>query len=111
MDTRLTEIIERIGETYKADIEKGSRTILELDLGREADNLGYEDLGHCLRGVEVVVPVKTQGSGMKVRIDGRTFVNYAEYDSGVAVPGRVAKGIDLPSRPFVPNDSFIRQFH
>jgi hypothetical protein len=28
---------------------------------------------------------------MKVRIDGRTFVNYAQYDSGIVVPGYVAE--------------------
>jgi hypothetical protein len=111
MDAQLTEIITRMGDTYKEKIQKGSRNILELDLGEEATKLGYVELGHCLHGVEAVVPIKAPGTGMKVRIDGRTFVNYAEYESGIAVPGRVAKEIGLPSTPFTPADSFIRHFH
>jgi hypothetical protein len=45
-----------------------------------------------------------------VRIDGRTFVNYAEYDSGIAVPGYIAKALGGSYRTFVPNDSMICNF-
>jgi hypothetical protein len=48
---------------------------------------------------------------MKVRIDGRTFVNYAEYPSGVVVPGYVAKEAGRNFKTFVPNDSMICNFH
>jgi hypothetical protein len=47
---------------------------------------------------------------MKVRIDGRTFVNYAEYESGVAVPGYLAKVTGQPYHTFVPLDSMICNF-
>ena len=47
---------------------------------------------------------------MKVRIDGRTYVNYAQLESGVAVPGYVAKEAGLPYKNFEPNDSMIRNF-
>jgi len=47
---------------------------------------------------------------MKVRIDGRTFVNYAQYDSGIAVPGYLAKTGRRPFQTFVPNDSMICNF-
>ena len=32
---------------------------------------------------------------MKVRIDGRTFVDYASFDSGLAAPGYVAREAGL----------------
>lgn len=111
MDDQLTHVIEHIAETHRDNIQKGSRNILELDLGDEADRLGFTELGRCLRGVEAVVPVRQPAAGMKVLIDGRTFVNYAEYEPGIAVPGRVAGGISLAAKPFAPQDSFIRVFH
>jgi len=47
---------------------------------------------------------------MKVRIDGRTFVNYAQFDSGIAVPHYVARQVDLPHRAYVAKDSMICNF-
>jgi len=47
---------------------------------------------------------------MKVRIDGRTFVNYAEYPSGIAVPGYLARETGRSYKTFIPNDSMICNF-
>jgi hypothetical protein len=47
---------------------------------------------------------------MKVRIDGRTFVNYAQFESGVVVPGFVAKAAGLKYKTFIPLDSMILNF-
>jgi hypothetical protein len=59
----------------------------------------------------VIVPLKEPQPGMKVRIDGRTFVNYAQYDSGIAVPGHVARNTSRPYAKFVPEDSMICNFN
>jgi hypothetical protein len=111
MDIQLTDLITHLNTKYDSAILPGSRYILEVDLGREAEQVGYGDLGRRLRGVEAVVPVKDPGPGMKVLIDGRTFVNYAQYASGIAVPGHVARDIDLPATLYCPDDSLVRQFH
>jgi hypothetical protein len=47
---------------------------------------------------------------MKVRIDGRTFVNYAQFESGIAVPNYVARQVDLPNRAYIAQDSMICNF-
>ena len=47
---------------------------------------------------------------MKVRIDGRTFVNYARYDAGIGVPGYVAKEAGIQHETFIPNDHMILNF-
>jgi hypothetical protein len=47
---------------------------------------------------------------MKVRIDGRTFVDYVRFDSGVAVPGYVARAANLPFSTYIPEDSMILNF-
>ena len=111
MNTQLTEIITRLATTYGDDISPESRFILEIDLGSEAERLGYGELGRRFRGVAAVVPVRAPVAGMKVLIDGRTFVDYAQYDSGIAVPGYVARETDLPAAPYRPDDSLIRQFN
>jgi hypothetical protein len=56
------------------------------------------------------VPLKAPQQGMKVRMDGRTFVNYAEHQSGIAVPGYLAKEAGRSFKNFVPNDSKIFNF-
>lgn len=111
MDTQLTKLITHLAIKYDRTIHPGSQYILEVDLGHEAEQIGYGDLGKRLRGVEAVVPVKEPAPGMKVLIDGRTFINYAQYDSGIAVPEFVARDIDLPATRYTPGDSLIRQFH
>ena len=111
MDGNLTTIIAQLSATYGDVIQRGSRNILEVDLGLAAEQMGFDALGHRLRGVEAVIPVKEPVDGMKVLIDGRTFAGYQEYGPGIAVPGHVASEIALPASPFLPADSLVRQFH
>ena len=47
---------------------------------------------------------------MKVRVDGRTFVNYAQFESGIAVPNYVAGQVDLPHIAYIAKDSMICNF-
>ena len=110
MRDRLDEILNRIGEEYKEYISKGARNYLEIDLGEQAEKLGYSEETLKYKNINAVIPLKGPFKGMKVRIDGRTFVNYAQFDSGVAVPGYVASETGLPSKAFTPNDSMILNF-
>lgn len=103
----LDVVLEKIGETYRDDIQGGSRFYLEVNIGRQARTLGYGDISEKFRDAYAVVPIKQAVPGMKVRIDGRTFVNYAQFDSGIAVPGYVAKDAGLAFKAFIPNDSMI----
>jgi len=45
-----------------------------------------------------------------VRIDGRTFANYAQFESGIVVPNYIARQVDLPQRPYTAQDSMICNF-
>jgi hypothetical protein len=58
----------------------------------------------------VVVPLKAPLPGMKVRIDGRTFVNYRRHPSGMAVPGHVAEAAGMRSEAYRARDSMILNF-
>lgn len=110
MKSDIGKVIARIGEEFKNHILPTSRFYREVSIGEQAERLGLTGLDGRYRNVFAVVPLKHSADGMKVRIDGRTFVNYAQFESGVVVPGYVAKDTGLPHKPFVPNDSMILNF-
>lgn len=110
MSNKLGDLLTKIGDRYREDISGDSGVFLELDIGKEAEKLGYGDLAEKYRGVEVAVPLKDSVDGMKVMIDGRTFVNYGQLDSGVIIPGRIAKEAALPYKPYEAPVSIVRTF-
>ncbi len=112
MNQKLFEVLKNISDEFRDKISDtaGTRNYLEVDIGKRAGQMGFPDLKELYHDVNAVVPLKHEVPGMKVRIDGRTFVNYARYDSGIAVPGYVAKAAGLPYKTFVANDSMILNF-
>jgi hypothetical protein len=110
MKTDLGRVIEQIGEDHKSDIFPGSRFYREVSIGERAEGLDLAKLKGTYRHVFAIVPLKRPAAGMKVRIDGRTFVNYAQFESGVVVPGYVARAAGLPFTPFTAHDSMILNF-
>jgi len=110
MRNNLDEVLTNIGKEHKEDILNGSRFYLEVDIGKRAEEMGYYDVKEKYPDAEAVVPIKEAKRGIKVRIDGRTYVNYAQLESGIAVPGHVAKESGLPHKTYRPNHSMIRHF-
>lgn len=110
MNDELKNIIKRIGENHRHEISTDSRHYREVSIGRSAERLGYPHLTSQFRDVYAIVPLKRPAEGMKVRIDGRTFVGYAQFDSGVVVPGYLAKKTELAFKPYVAQDSMILNF-
>lgn len=110
MNRNLKGLLDRIGEVYKPMILKGSRHYLEVRVGEQAQKLGFADLEERYKYSCVIVPLKVPQKGMKVRIDGRTFVNYAEHASGIALPGHIAREAGRSFKRFIPNDSMICNF-
>ena len=110
MSNQLDELLKYIEETYTGEMQKGARHYLEVSLSETARKLGYTELAEKYKTAAAIVPLRNPQRGMKVRIDGRTFVNYAEYDSGMAVPGYLASSSTRKHRTFVPLDSMICNF-
>jgi hypothetical protein len=110
MNKELNTVLNTIGDGYKEKIQKGSRHYLEVSIGRQAEKLGHTDLKNKYENTYAIIPLKAPQKGMKVRIDGRTFVNYAEHTSGIAVPGYLAREIGHSFSTFIPNDSMICNF-
>jgi hypothetical protein len=106
----LKEVLTKIGEDYQEYICEDSRHYLEISLAEKAAELGLSEIKKRYRDVFAIVPLKQPVSGMKVRIDGRTFVNYAQFESGVVTPHYVASQVDLPHRAYTARDSMICNF-
>ncbi len=110
MSNQLDKVLTKIGEDYKEDVSNESRFYVEVDIGKKAEELDCSDSKGAYHGVNAIVPLKKPAKGMTVRIDGRTFVNYAQLESGIAIPGYVAKEVGLPYKLYQPNDSMILSF-
>ena len=108
MRNELAEVLTKIGEEFKEEISGKSRIFLECDIGKQAEKLGYSNIVEKYRGVDAVVPLKQAVEGMKVMIDGRTFVNYAQLASGIVIPGHIAKEAALPYESYEAHESIVR---
>ena len=111
MDNRVNLLLTRISELYGHKVKKGSRHYLEVSIGDQARQMGYEDLSEKFRHAHAVIPLNAPQPGMKVRIDGRTFLDYAQYSPGIAVPGYLARQTSLTFIPYNALDSMICNFN
>lgn len=110
MKNRLDQILYGLQDKYGNNISGNGRHYMEVNIGKEAEALGYTDVKDQYGAVNAVIPLKAAVSGMKVRIDGRTFVNYVQFESGIAVPKYIVKGTEIPHKEYVAKDSMIRNF-
>jgi hypothetical protein len=110
MDRHLDNTLRAIGNDYADKISRNSRFYAEVDIGKKGQLLGYRDIEERYNKVLAVVPLKKAARGMKVRIDGRTFVNYGQLSSGVVIPGHVIKRSSLSHKPYRANDNMILNF-
>ena len=110
MTDNLSEVLAKVSEEYRDNIDNNSRHYLEISLAKKAAELGFSETKDQYRNACAIVPLKRPVSGMKVRIDGRTFVNYAQFESGIVVTNYVARNVDLPHRAYIAKDSMICNF-
>ena len=110
MNNSLSEVLNKIGEDYKDNIRDDSRHYLEISIARKAAEMGLTEVKERYSDDYAIVPLKHPVAGMKVRIDGRTFINYAQFKSGVVVPHHIAKQVNLQQRAYVAQDSMICNF-
>ena len=110
MTDNLRGVLTKIGQEYKKNINKDARNYLEISIAKKAAEMGFSDAKEQFKDACAIVPLKRPVSGMKVRIDGRTFVNYAQFASGIVVPNYVAREVDLPHSAYIAKDSMICNF-
>ena len=110
MENSLDKLLKTIDEEFKGLISGDSRHYLEVSIGKKAETMGYFNLQKKFQDAYAIIPLKQPIKSMKVRIDGRTFVNYGQLASGIAVPGYVAEQSKLPFTKYMPRDSMVLNF-
>ena len=110
MTDNLSEVLARIGDDYRENINHDSRHYLEISIAKKAAELGFSKAQEQYKNVHAIVPLKHPVSGMKVRIDGRTFINYVQFETGIVVPNYVARQVNLPHRAYIAKHSMICNF-
>ncbi|MGE0084328.1 MAG: hypothetical protein AB7S75_07885 [Desulfococcaceae bacterium] len=110
MRTHLDTVLKKIAEDFRDKISGTSRFYTEVNIGKQAENLGYSDIRDKFGQANAVVPLKEPLPGLKVMIDGRTFADYAQFASGIAVPGYVARESSQTFQTYKPDDSMILNF-
>jgi hypothetical protein len=110
MDKQLRQILLKIKDTYRDLMSTDSIYLLDVNIGKEARKMGYVKLSARYDHSEVVIPLKESPAGMKVMIDGRTFVNYAQLELGLIVPNYVAQNAGVPFKHYHAKDSLVRVF-
>ncbi len=110
MQNNLPLVIRAIEDKYRERIRPDSPVYLESNIGKEGERLGFPDVYERFRDVAAIIPIDSHVEGMKVMIDGRTFVKYAQLDSGIAMPEYVAKEAGAPYHLYKPDESMILNF-
>jgi hypothetical protein len=111
MNKSLDSVIQEIEDEYRELIQADGRNYIEVSISGKAQEMGFSDLEECYRHACAIVPIKRPVEGMKVRIDGRTFVNYQQFVSGVAVPDYVSRHTGFEYRPYKAQNSMICNFN
>lgn len=111
MKNNIKKILEHVHKNYRSMAHKGGRHYMSVNIGDIARKLGYNNIEKDLADRDVVVALKEPQPGMKVRIDGRTFVRYAEYADGFAVAEPIAVKAGVSYKPYLAQNSMILNFN
>jgi hypothetical protein len=110
MKKEIEKIINYLSNTYQDIIDPDGKNYIDINLGKIAEYLGFSQLKTQFNTTSVIVPIKHHLDGMKVLIDGRIFVKYSQFDSGIAVPEYVANNSGLPNKPYTCHESMVLNF-
>ena len=110
MKKELEAIVAGIHEDCKHIMACDSRHYLEISLSKKAAELGLKGVKERYGNAHAIILLKHPLKGMKVRIDGRAFVDYAQFESGVVVPAHIARQSGLPLKAWIARDSMICNF-
>lgn len=110
MTEEIHNMLNEIATEYKDNIDPDSRHYTEVSFARKAAELGFADKIRPYEKIQAIIPLKYPVGGMKVRIDGRTFENYAQFESGIVVPRFLARQVNLAHKAYQAKDSMVYNF-
>ena len=110
MKKNLERVLTYIGEEFSSEITHSSRFYRMINIGEQAEKLGLSDVREKYAKSDAMLLLKKPVAGMKVRIDGRTFKDYTQFDNGVVVPGHIARKTGLSHKDYTAQDSMVLVF-
>jgi len=103
MTNRLAEILNLIAAEFEGEILPDSERYILIDIGKVAESFGQLELKDRYKDISAVVPLEIEW-GVSAMINGKDLCDYAQLNSGIAVPAYVAEEAGLPSKQYQPKD-------
>ena len=107
MNKTLSDVLNKIGEEFKEEIQPTARTYCLVDIGEAAEALGHPELKERYDDVKAVVPLRRVSGGLNFEVDGNGLADYVQLESGIAVPRYVAEEAGLQNSQYQPKSSMI----
>lgn len=103
MTNRLADVLNKISAEFEGEIVHDSDKYILINIGKVAESFGQSELKGRYDKVAAVVPLEIE-SGISAIINGKDLCDYAQLNSGIAVPAYVAEEAGLPSKQYQPKD-------
>jgi len=99
----LEKVLKKMGEELKDEIWAKSSTYCLIDIAKAYEIFDIEG-GEQYKDVNAVVPLKKTLKGLSVIVSGKSFEDYAQLKSGIAVPEWVAEEAKMKYKKYKPKD-------
>ena len=108
MNKDLVEVLEKIAEEFGDRIVPDSKMYNLIDIGQTAERFGKPELKTEYEGVKAIVPILKPLYGYQNKeVKGKNLFPYAQLESGIAVPLKVAGDTGLQNKPYRPKKKMI----
>lgn len=101
MNEKLTEILVKLGDEHRTNLDSDSQNYRLVTIGDVAKRFGHSDLESKYNSTKVVVPLRNIDGGENFHVDGSGFKNYRQLKNGLVIHKDVAKDVNLESTPYV----------
>ena len=103
MTNGLADVLNSIAAEFEGEILPDSERYILIDIGKVAESFGQSELKDRYDKVAAIVPLEIEG-GVGAIVNGKDLCDYAQLNSGIAVPAYVAEEAGLPSKQYQPKD-------
>jgi len=107
MEKELAKILEKIGNGFKKEILPESKIYCIIDIGQAAENFGKPELKEEYKDINAVIPLKKAKGDWGFEVDGTGLSDYAQLESGIAVPKYIAEKSGLPNKKYQPKEKMF----
>ena len=107
MTNGLADVLNGIVAEFDGEILATANTYSLVDIGKASEVLGHPELKDRYDDVNAVIPLRRTRGGLNFEVNGKDLSDYAQLNSGIAVPAYVAEEAGLPSKQYQPKDRMV----